>query len=260
MSTWSKIKKIANPQNAIAIAAAPFTAGTSLALLNDGNKSLIKGAMDEITGASSAKKANDANIAMQEKINAENKALQQETNATSIELANTAHQREIEDLKKAGLNPILSAGGSGAVTPSLGTAQMQATQVQNEMPGGYMAQAGAAANIIGMLSQAKASSAAANLSQQQALNTATDTKYMPAMKKAEIAAQYANAGNAKAQADYTNVMKDVDYELKKAQKESQEWENEINKDLGTSKNDNGIYRSFKNAARSLFDLKYNPLK
>lgn len=75
--------------------------------------------------------ANHTNRKAQKAINDQALNVAAINNATQIEMANSAHQREVADLRKAGLNPILSAGGSGASVPQLSAPNLGTPKVDN---------------------------------------------------------------------------------------------------------------------------------
>lgn len=79
---------------------------------------LVTAAIPSLIGAIAGKAGNDQAEDAQNAANALQISEAEKNREFQERMRNTAHQAEVKDLLAAGLNPILSAGGSGAVSPS----------------------------------------------------------------------------------------------------------------------------------------------
>lgn len=95
---------------------------------------LLGGIAGGIISAGGQKNANKTNREIADQANRASASQARINRNWQEEMSNTAYQRQSEDMKKAGLNPLLGLGG-GASTGSGGQGQAHTSSMENEMEG-----------------------------------------------------------------------------------------------------------------------------
>lgn len=109
------------------------------------------------------REANEANAAIAASNNAYSNAMSQDQMKFQERMSSTAHQREVEDLRKAGLNPILSANKGGASTPAGSMGQTTTAHMESALGKGI----GSAMEALSLNKELQAKDATIQLSKAQ---------------------------------------------------------------------------------------------
>lgn len=160
----------------------------------------LGGAINSLTGATnSAQRAQDY---------AQHMALL--NNQMQKEFAQNAHQWEVEDLKKAGINPILTAtggggadtgGAGGGITPGAGTGGQFSPL---DIVSGIVSAKKAMSETDAIDTQARVYAEDVLLKRQEQLMNQIKLGIMPEKAKAELAKTYKEIEQLKASTKYTN--------------------------------------------------------
>lgn len=137
-----------------------------------------------------------AGVASARDVNRQTSENAQQQMAFQERMSSTAHQREVNDLRLAGLNPILSAGGSGASTPSGSSAPVQAPHLPSL--------SSSALSVAQTAGQLKSIDAGVRATDAQTLNTQANTLETLARTPNHATARAAQAATTKLTKEQTN--------------------------------------------------------